>query len=232
MTTSYGGDPQSRSAQFAMAVKAPHALVLALMSIFLVSCTTPPSAPPPAPIPPPPVAVIAPPPPPPEPTPAPAEPPPPRPIEMPIPSKEETPVELPTYARSGKRLPADGGEPGRVVMTYCRGFEIERDAASYYKRLERQKQLPTASEIAARSKEAGQPLTAQQVVERDWAFRRESARSSPTRCKVLGGSVDKGVAVIVLEADLNGKRQRGTATVVPTKGKWRVQDHGDWSVLK
>jgi outer membrane biosynthesis protein TonB len=226
-----GGSP-SRIAQFAAGLTAQRALSLALLGVFLASCATPPNAPPPAPTPPPPVAVVAPPPLPPEPAPAPFEPPPPRPIEMPIPSKEEAPVELPTYARSGKRLPADGGEPGRVVMAYCRGFEIERDAASYFKRLERQKQLPTATEIAARSKEAGQPLTALQIVERDWAIRRENAKSSPTRCKVLGGSVDKGVAVIVLEADLNGKRQRGTATVVPTKGKWRVQDHGDWSVVK
>lgn len=176
--------------------------------------------------------IVAPAPPPAPPEPPPAESPPARPIEMPPPSKEEAPVELPTYARSGKRLPADGGEPGRVVLAYCKGFEIERDATSYYKRLERLKQLPTASEIAARSKEAGQSLTVQQIVERDWVIRRDNAKSSPTRCKVLGGSVDKGVAVIVLEADLNGKRQRGTATVVPTKGKWRVQDHGDWAVIK
>jgi hypothetical protein len=209
------------------------ALTLAILSALLVSCATPPSAPVPPPVvTPPSTATVSPVPPPAPPEPMPAEPPPARPIEMPPPSKEETPVELPTYARSGKRLPADGGEPGRVVLAYCKGFEIERDATSYYKRLERLKQLPTASEVAARSKEAGQPLTVQQIVERDWAIRRENAKSSPTRCKVLGGSVDKGVAIIVLEADLNGKRQRGTATVVPTKGKWRVQDHGDWAAIK
>lgn len=152
---------------------------------------------------------------------------------MPIPSKETAPpVELPSYARKGRRLPTDGGEPGRVFLSYCRGFEIERDAGSYYRRLERNKQLPSAETVAARSREAGQPLTARQVVERDWAIQRENAKSTPQRCKVLGGSVDAGVAILVVEADIYGKRQRGTATVVPVNGKWRVRDHGSWETTK
>jgi hypothetical protein len=141
-------------------------------------------------------------------------------------------VELPSYARKGRRLPPDGGEPGRVFLSYCRGFEIERDSASYYRRLERNKQLPSADAVAARSREAGQSLTARQIVERDWAIQRENAKSSPQRCKVLGGSVDAGVAVLVVEADINGKRQRGTATVAPVNGKWRVRDHGSWEPAK
>jgi hypothetical protein len=152
---------------------------------------------------------------------------------MPVPAKETSaPVELPSYARKGRRLPADGGDPGRVLMNYCKGFEIERDAASYYKRLERNKQLPNQAAVDARSREAGQPLSLQQVVERDWAIQRENTKSSPQRCKVLGGSVTAGVAVLVIEADIYGKRQRGTATVVPVNGKWRVRDHGSWEPTK
>jgi hypothetical protein len=156
----------------------------------------------------------------------------PLPIEMPIPSKEVAQVELPAYAKRGRRLAADGGDPGRAVMAYCRTFEIERDAASYFKRLQRNKQLPSAEAVAARSRDAGTTLTIEQVVERDRVIQIENAKLSPQRCKVLGGSVDKGVAVIVLDADLNGKRRRGSATVVPVNGKWRVQDHGDWAVIK
>jgi hypothetical protein len=204
--------------------------VLAGMATWLAGCATPDTAPTPPPARP---VIAAPvPPPPAPPAPPPAEPPPPLPIEMPIPSKETPQIDLPAYAKKGRRLPADGGDPGRVVMAYCRGFEIERDAVSYFKRLERQKQLPNAEEIAARSRDAGQTLSVQQVVERDWAIRRDNAKSSPQRCKVLGGSVDAGVAVIVLEADINGRRQRGSATVIPIKGKWRVRDHGDWSPIK
>jgi hypothetical protein len=204
--------------------------VLAGLSVWLAGCATPDSAPAPAPVKP---VIAAPvPPPPAPPPPPPAEPPPPLPIEMPIPSKETPQIDLPAYAKKGRRLPADGGDPGRTVMAYCRSFEIERDAASYFKRLERQKQLPNAEEIAARSRDAGQTLSVQQVVERDWAIRRDNAKTSPQRCKVLGGSVDAGVAVIVLEADINGRRQRGSATVIPIKGKWRVRDHGDWAPIK
>jgi hypothetical protein len=153
---------------------------------------------------------------------------------MPLPStsKESELVELPSYAKRGRRLPADGGEPGRVVMAYCRGFEIERDAKAYFNRLQRSKQLPSAESVSARSREAGQALSIEQVVERDRVIQLENAKLSPQRCKVLGGSVDKGVAVIVLDADLNGKRRRGSATVIPINGKWRVRDHGDWVVIK
>jgi hypothetical protein len=206
--------------------------VLGGMAVWIAGCATPETAPTPTPPPSQPTVAVPAPQPPPAPPPAPAEPPPPLPIEMPIPSKETSQIDLPAYARKGRRLPADGGDPGRTVMAYCRSFEIERDAQSYFKRLERQKQLPSADEITARSREAGQTLTVQQVVERDWAIRRDNAKSSPQRCKVLGGSVDAGVAVIVLEADINGRRQRGSATVVPVKGKWRVRDHGDWSPIK
>jgi hypothetical protein len=152
---------------------------------------------------------------------------------MPVPPKEAAPqVELPSYARKGRRLPTDGGEPGKLFLSYCRGFEIERDAATYYRRLDRDKQLPTPETVASRSREAGQTLTVRQIVERDWAIQRDNAKSSPQRCKVLGGSVDAGVAVLVVEADIYGKRQRGTATVVPVNGKWRVRDHGSWEPTK
>jgi hypothetical protein len=207
------------------------AFSLTAMVALLAACATtdePKPPPPPAP-----VAVVAPAPPPPPPPAPPPPPPEPLPIEMPIPPKETAPqVELPSYARKGRRLPPDGGDPGRVLLAYCRTFEIERDAASYYKRLERNNQLPSESTVSARSREAGLPLTARQVVERDWAIQRDNAKSSPQRCKVLGGSVDAGVAILVLEADIYGKRQRGTATVVPVNGKWRVRDHGSWEPVK
>jgi hypothetical protein len=206
-------------------------LSLGIVAVLLCACATteePKPAPAPAP-----VAVAPPPPPPPLPAPPPPAPPEPLPIEMPIPPKETAPqVELPSYARKGRRLPPDGGEPGRVLIAYCRGFEIERDAASYYKRLERNKQLPTEDAVSARSREAGQPLSARQIVEREWAIQRDNAKSSPQRCKVLGGSVDSGVAILVIEADIYGKRQRGTATVVPVNGKWRVRDHGSWEAIR
>lgn len=150
-----------------------------------------------------------------------------------MPSKETAaPVELPSYAKKGRRLPADGGDVGRVFLSYCKSFEVERDAASYFKRLQRNNQLPSASAVDARSREAGQTLTQQQVVERDWAIQRDNAKTAPQRCRVLGGSVDAGVAVLVVEADIYGKRQRGTATVVPVNGKWRVRDHGSWEPAK
>lgn len=152
---------------------------------------------------------------------------------MPIPPKEAAPqVELPSYARKGRRLPPDGGDAGRVLLTYCRSFEIERDAASYYKRLQRNKQLPSPAAVETRSREAGHALSVRQVVESDWAIQRDNSKSSPQRCKVLGGSLDAGVAVLVLEADIHGRRQRGTATVVPINGKWRVRDHGGWEAIK
>lgn len=147
-------------------------------------------------------------------------------------AKEPPPVELPDYAKRGKRLPANGGVPGRAVIGYCRSFEIGKDAQSYFKALQRNKRLPSADEIAERSRLAGQPQTVQQVVERDWALRRESNQSAPQRCKVLGGSIDGATALIVFEAELNGRRQRGIATVLQTDKNWRVRDHGDWVQVK
>lgn len=145
------------------------------------------------------------------------------------PAREAPPVDLPDYAKRGKRLPADGGAPGRAVIDFCRGFEVEKDAQSYFRRLQRTKRLPSAAEVAERNRATEQNLTIQQYVERDWALRRDNNRSAPQRCKVLGGSVEGGSATVVFEADLNGKRQRGTASVTQISGKWRVRDHGDWS---
>lgn len=146
--------------------------------------------------------------------------------------KEAPPVELPDYAKRGKRLPANGGAPGKAVLDFCRDFEVEKDAQSYFKRLQRTKRLPSAADVAARNLANNQNLTLQQYVERDWALRLDNNRSAPQRCKVLGGSVEGGSATVVFEADLNGKRQRGTASVTQISGKWRVRDHGDWSPVR
>ena len=143
--------------------------------------------------------------------------------------KEAPPVELPSYARRGKRLPADGGAAGRAVMAYCRSFDLEKDAASYFKRLQKQNRLPSEAEIAERTRANDSPLTVQQFVERDWALRRDNNKSVPQKCKVLGGSSESATAHIVFEADLNGRRQRGTAAVTFSNGQWRLRDHGDWS---
>ena len=174
--------------------------------------------------------------------PAPAVPPPivPAPLPPPLPAAaaaaagpKETPlVDLPSYAKRGKRLPADGGAAGLAVMSYCRSFEIDKDAATYFKRLQKQKRLPTDAEVAERNRQTDQSLTVQQFVERDWALRRDNNKSVPQKCKVLGGSVEPATALIVFEADLNGRRQRGTATLTLANGKWRLRDHGDWSPVR
>ena len=89
-----------------------------------------------------------------------------------------------------------------------------------------------ADEIAQRNQQSGQTLTLRQYVERDWALRRDNNRSAPQRCKVLGGSIEGNTALVVFEADLNGRRQRGTATVQLTSKAWKVRDHGDWAPVK
>ena len=150
----------------------------------------------------------------------------------PEPPREAAPIELPDYARRGKRLPADGGAPGRAVLAYCRSFELDRDAGAYYNRLQREKRLPREDEIAQRNQQSGQTLTLRQYVERDWALRRDNNRSAPQRCKVLGGSIEGNTALVVFEADLNGRRQRGTATVQLASKAWKVRDHGDWAPVK
>ena len=147
-------------------------------------------------------------------------------------AREPPPVDLPEYAKRGKRLPANGNAPGRAVLAYCKSFELEKDAQSYFKRLQRTKRLPTPEQVAERSRIVGQAQTVQQVVERDWTLRRDSNRTAPQRCKVLGGSVDAATALVVFEADLNGRRQRGIATVVLNNKSWRVRDHGDWAPAK
>lgn len=126
----------------------------------------------------------------------------------------------------------DGGAPGRAVLAYCRSFELDRDAGAYYNRLQREKRLPREDEIAQRNQQSGQTLTLRQYVERDWALRRDNNRSAPQRCKVLGGSIQANTALVVFEADLNGRRQRGTATVQLTSKAWKVRDHGDWAPVK
>lgn len=141
-------------------------------------------------------------------------------------------VDLPSYARRGKRLPADGGAPGRAVIGYCRSFEIEKDAATYFKRLQRDKQLPSEAEIAERNRQTEQTLSVQQYVARDWALRRDNNKSVPQKCKVLGGSTEAATAHVVFEADLNGRRHRGTATVALSAGKWQLRDHGDWAAVR
>ena len=211
-------------------------LVALAVTSVIAGCVSPP----PAPVAPPvaatvPAPVVATP-------PAPAVPPPivPAPLPPPLPAAaaaaagpKETPlVDLPSYAKRGKRLPADGGAAGLAVMSYCRSFEIDKDAATYFKRLQKQKRLPTDAEVAERNRQTDQSLTVQQFVERDWALRRDNNKSVPQKCKVLGGSVEPASALIVFEADLNGRRQRGTATVTLTNGKWRLRDHGDWSPVR
>ena len=205
---------------------------LVATTVLLAACTTSTVAPPAvvttSPVVPLPAAVVAPPPVPTGPNPAPS----PTPPDTVAQAREPPPVELPDYAKRGKRLPASGGVPGRAVIAYCRSFEIEKDAQSYFKALQRKKRLPDADEIAERSRLAGQPQSVQQVVERDWALRRQSNQSAPQRCKVLGGSIDGATALIVFEAELNGRRQRGIATVLQNDKQWRVRDHGDWVQLK
>ena len=117
-------------------------------------------------------------------------------------------------------------------MNYCRSFEVDKDATTYFKRLQKQNRLPTETEIAERNRQTDQALTVQQFVERDWALRRDNNKSAPQKCKVLGGSIEGATAHVVFEADLNGRRQRGTAAVVLTAGKWRLRDHGDWSPVR
>ena len=155
----------------------------------------------------------------------------PTPVRSPEPAaiKEPPPIELPSYAQRGKRLPSDGGPPGRAVMAYCKSFELEKDATSYFKRLQREKRLPSEAEINDRSSQNEPALSVQQWVERDWGLRRNSNKSAPQKCKVLGGSTEASTAHVVFEADLNGRRQRGIATVLLAAGKWRLRDHGDWT---
>lgn len=147
-------------------------------------------------------------------------------------AKEPPPIELPNYARGGKRLPADGGAPGRAVLVYCKSFEIDRTPLAYFNRMQRENRLPSEAEIAERNQKLELTLTALQHVARDWALRRDNNKSVPQKCKVLGGSVEGALAHVVFEADLNGRRQRGTATVLQSAGKWRLRDHGDWKVLR
>ena len=160
----------------------------------------------------------------------------PAPLPPPLPSvtaPKETPlVDLPSYAKRGKRLPTDGGPAGRAVMSYCRSYEVDKDAATYFKRLQKQNRLPTETEVAERNRKTDQSLTVLQYVERDWALRRDNNKSVPQNCKVLGGSTEGATAHVVFEADLNGRRQRGTAAVVLNAGKWRLRDHGDWSPVR
>jgi hypothetical protein len=199
---------------------------------LMAGCVSPPPAPPANPVAATPVPVVepvAPAAPPPEPAPPAA----PAPLPPPLPPvatpKETPPVDLPSYAKRGKRLPADGGAPGRAVLSYCRGFELDKDAATYFKRLQKQNRLPSEADVAERNRGSDQPLTVQQIVERDWTLRRENNRSAPQKCKVLGGSSEGATAHVVFEADLNGRRQRGTAAVTLANGQWRLRDHGDWS---
>jgi hypothetical protein len=142
--------------------------------------------------------------------------------------KEPPPVELPNYAKRGKRLPTDGGPAGRAVLAYCRSFEIDKDAASHFKRLQKQNQLPSENDVAERNRQNESALTQRQMVERDWLLRRDNNKSVPQRCKVLGGSAETATAYVVFEADLHGRRQRGTATVTLTNDQWRLRDHGGW----
>lgn len=146
--------------------------------------------------------------------------------------KEASLVELPSYAKRGKRLPSDAGAAGRAKLSYCRSFEVDKDAATYFKRLQKQNRLPTETELAERKRQNAQTLSAQQFVERDWVLRRDNNKSVPQKCKVHGGSSEGATAHVVFEADLNGRRQRGTAAVVATAGKWRSRDHGDWSPVR
>jgi hypothetical protein len=209
-------------------------LWLAAVTVAIAGCVSPPPPTPVAPVVvvelPPAVTPPAPPPEPAPPPPAPALVPPPLPAA--VAAKEAPPVDLPSYAKRGKRLPADGGAAGRAVISYCASFEVDKDAATYFKRLQKQSRLPTETEVAERNRQNDQALTVQQFVERDWALRRDNNKSVPQKCKVLGGSTEGATAHVVFEADLNGRRQRGTATVALTNGKWRLRDHGDWSPVR
>ena len=88
---------------------------------------------------------------------------------------------------------------------------------------------PDARRASPRCRRARYRYAQRDTAGRDWALRRDNNRSAPQKCRVLGGSIDGATALVVFEADLNGKRQRCTASVTRLNGNWRVRDHGDWS---
>ena len=118
--------------------------------------------------------------------------------------------------------------PGRAVRLLRRSFEVDRDAGAYLQPFNASGGcLPQPTLRRAISK--ADIDTDANMSSATGPLRRDNNRSGSKRCKILGGSVDGSTALVVFEADLNGRRQRGGSRAALAGKIWKVRDHGDWA---
>ncbi|MEZ5418243.1 MAG: DUF4878 domain-containing protein [Vicinamibacterales bacterium] len=112
-----------------------------------------------------------------------------------------------TVARTGTALPAGGGDPGRAVMAHFAALEKNDFKALMATAPPEQRQMMEASEKSGEAKEMFEMLR----------------MMSPSKVKVLGGTVDGDQATVDFEGVSDGKPAKGTATVVRIDGKWYMR---------
>lgn len=110
-------------------------------------------------------------------------------------------------AEKGRRLPPGGGEPGRAYMAYnkaLRGADLEG----------LRKTDATLAEASAKDLDEIRPLL------------RLMSAGAPADLKILGGTGDRGVAMLELEAVVMGEKKKGWAEMKLLAGSWKVVRDG------
>jgi len=110
-------------------------------------------------------------------------------------------------ARSGTKLPAGGGEPGRVAAAHFAAIEKGDFNALKATAPPDIRQKMDASEKEGRAKEM-------------FAMMREI---TPKRVKILGGTVDGDEATVDFEGVLDNQPQKGEVDLVRVGGAWYVK---------
>lgn len=106
-------------------------------------------------------------------------------------------------AKTGKKLPAGGGEPGKAYMTYHKAVQ--------------NKDINTVRKLAPAA-EQDKNLTDKEINE----ILEFMAQLSPKNLKITEGYVKDKRAVLYLTGTVEGEKQYGTAEMILKEGTWRV----------
>lgn len=140
-------------------------------------------------------------------------------------------------AKNATKLPAGGGEPGKVWLKECKPapkLPDLKDPRAIEKFLFAQgmTEKDVQEQMAQMSKKEGRKVTRDEALKSMGDFMKGMAELgsalTPQNCKVLGGAQDGKVAILQVEATLAGEKQRTDITLKKEDGAWAVKKTGAW----